>query len=156
MMMEKGQDSLLYDAALVLLRHLPLWTPDTPTLDSLLLHALSRRGPAGRPAPPEELGSSFAAMQADPIVYSTMLGPSEFTIVGTLKDWSCLDQIHTIDCPTLLTNGADDEAQDVAVQPFFAKIPKVRWVTFANSSHMAFFEERDRYFEIVGKFLTGA
>ncbi|KAF8124157.1 proline-specific peptidase [Boletus edulis] len=105
---------------------------------------------------PEELGSSFAAMQADPIVYSTMLGPSEFTIVGTLKDWSCLDQIHTIDCPTLLTNGADDEAQDVAVQPFFAKIPKVRWVTFANSSHMAFFEERDRYFEIVGKFLTGA
>ncbi|KAF8123123.1 proline-specific peptidase [Boletus edulis] len=105
---------------------------------------------------PEELGSSFAAMQANPIVYSTMLGPSEFTIVGTLKDWSCLDQIHTIDCPTLLTNGADDEAQDVAVQPFFAKIPKVRWVTFANSSHMAFFEERDRYFEIVGKFLTGA
>ncbi|KAF8131678.1 hypothetical protein EV363DRAFT_1450046 [Boletus edulis] len=51
MMMEKGQDSLLYDAALVLLRHLPLWTPDTPTLDSLLLQALSRRGPAGRPAP---------------------------------------------------------------------------------------------------------
>ncbi|KAG6369584.1 Alpha/Beta hydrolase protein [Boletus reticuloceps] len=104
---------------------------------------------------PEELSSSFAAMQADPVVYSTMLGPSEFTIVGTLKDWSCLDQIHTIDCPTLLTNGADDEAQDVAVQPFFTKIPKVRWVTFANSSHMAFFEERDRYFEIVGKFLTG-
>jgi len=50
----------------------------------------------------------------------------------------------------------DDEAQDVCVQPFFAKIPKVRWVTFAKSSHLAYFEEPDRYFDIVGKFLTGA
>ncbi|KAI9461090.1 proline-specific peptidase [Boletus coccyginus] len=105
---------------------------------------------------PDELNTSFAAMQADPTVYSTMLGPSEFTIIGTLKDWSCLDQIHTIGCSTLLTNGVDDEAQDVCVKPFFAKIPKVRWVTFAKSSHLAFFEEPDRYFEIVGKFLTGA
>ncbi|KAF8553521.1 proline-specific peptidase [Imleria badia] len=92
----------------------------------------------------------------DPTVYSTMLGPSEFTIVGTLKDWSCLDQIHTIDCPTFLTNGADDEAQDVAVEPFFRKIPKARWVTFAKSSRMACFEGPDRYFNIVGKFLTEA
>jgi len=105
---------------------------------------------------PEELLTSFGAMQADPTVYSTTLGPSEFTIIGTLKDWSCLDQIHTINVPTLLTNGADDEAQAVCVEPFFAKIQKVRWVTFANSSHMAFFEERDRYFELVGKFLTNA
>lgn len=82
------------------------------------------------------------------------LGPSEFTIVGTLKHWSCLDKIHTINCPTLLTNGVDDDAQDVCVGPFFRKIPKVRWVTFAESSHMAYFEEPDRYFDIVGKFLT--
>jgi hypothetical protein len=50
----------------------------------------------------------------------------------------------------------DDETQDVCVGPFFTKIPKVRWVTIAGSSHMAFFEEPDRYFEIVGKFLTEA
>ncbi|KAH7884132.1 proline-specific peptidase [Phlebopus sp. FC_14] len=105
---------------------------------------------------PEELNASFAAMQANPKVYSTMLGPSEFTIVGTLKDWSCLDKIHTISNTTLLTNGVDDEAQDVCVQPFFLKIPKVRWVTFAKSSHLAFFEEQERYLEIVGKFLTDA
>ncbi|KAG8220688.1 proline-specific peptidase [Butyriboletus roseoflavus] len=105
---------------------------------------------------PEELDASFAAMEADPVVYTTMWGPSEFTVVGTLKDWSCLDQIHTIDRPTLLTNGVDDEAQVVCMNPFFAKIPNVHWVTFAKSSHMAFFEEPDRYFDIVGRFLTEA
>ncbi|KAG8215326.1 hypothetical protein J3R82DRAFT_8918 [Butyriboletus roseoflavus] len=73
---------------------------------------------------PEELGASFAAMQADPTVHTTMLGPSEFTIVGTLKEWSCLDEIHTIDCPTLLTNGVDDEAQDVCVASFFDNDPE--------------------------------
>ena len=82
------------------------------------------------------------------------LGPSEFTIIGTLKDWTCLDQIHTITNTTLLTNGVDDEAQDVCVGPFFTRIPHVHWVTFAKSSHMAFFEERDRYFKVVGEFLT--
>lgn len=84
------------------------------------------------------------------------LGPSEFTIVGTFKEWSCLDQIHTIENQTLLTNGVDDEAQDVCLMPFFTKIPKVRWVTFSKSSHLAFFEETERYFELVGGFLTEA
>jgi proline-specific peptidase len=105
---------------------------------------------------PEEVLTSFASMEADPTVYSTMLGPSEFTIIGTLKDWSCLDQIHTINCPTLLAHGEDDEAQDICQAPFFAKIQKVRWVTFAKASHLTYFEERGRYFEIVGKFLTEA
>jgi len=105
---------------------------------------------------PQELLASFTAMGADPIVYRTTLGASEFSITGTFKDWSCFDQIHTITVPTLLTNGAEDEARDVAVAPFFQKIPHVRWVTFAKSSHMAHFEERERYFTFVGEFLTEA
>ncbi|KAG1829616.1 hypothetical protein EV424DRAFT_408376 [Suillus variegatus] len=42
--------------------------------------------------------TSFAA------VFHMMIGPSEFTITGTLKLWSCLDPIHTITTPNLLTN----------------------------------------------------
>ncbi|KIJ64925.1 hypothetical protein HYDPIDRAFT_153816 [Hydnomerulius pinastri MD-312] len=102
---------------------------------------------------PKELTDSFDYMNKDPTVYSTMVGPSEFTVIGTLKDWSCLDQIHTITCPTLLTNGVNDEAQNVCVSPFFEKLPKVQWRTFPNSSHMAFFEEPDEYFKVVGDFL---
>ena len=83
-------------------------------------------------------------------------GTSKLNITGTLKDWSCLDQIHTITAPTLLTNGVEDEAQDVAVAPFFQKVPHVHWVTLAKSSHMAHFEERERYLTFVGELLTEA
>lgn len=55
--------------------------------------------------------------------------------------------------PTLITNGIEDEAQDECVRPFFEKIPHAKWVQFAKSSHMAFYEEPERYFGILGEFL---
>ena len=81
------------------------------------------------------------------------LGPSEFTITGSLREWSVLGDIHTIDVPALLINGAHDEAQDSVVAPFFHAVRKVRWFTFAASGHMPQFEEREKYMQIVGSFL---
>ncbi|KAG6810537.1 hypothetical protein H0H92_011424 [Tricholoma furcatifolium] len=103
---------------------------------------------------PDDLNASFAAMAADPTVYHTMQGPSEFTITGTLKTWSIVDALHTIETPTLMINSVYDEAQDVCMLPFFNNIPRVRWVQFANSAHVPFFEERERYMQVVGDFLT--
>ncbi|KAH9911383.1 proline-specific peptidase [Fomitopsis serialis] len=90
----------------------------------------------------------------DPTVYSIMNGPSDFYITGTIKSWSVLDDLHKISQETLVINGADDEARDFVVGPLFWRIPKAKWVQFANSSHLAFFEEPVRYFEVVGQFLT--
>lgn len=81
-------------------------------------------------------------------------GPSEFTITGTLKTWSIIDILHNIGCPTLIINSVYDEAQDVCVLPFFQNIPRVKWVQFTNSSHTPFLEERERYMQVVGSFLT--
>ncbi|KZV68540.1 proline-specific peptidase [Peniophora sp. CONT] len=103
---------------------------------------------------PEQLNQAFAALGEDPTVYSTMFGVSEFSINGTLKDWSVVDKLHTITCPTLIINGVDDEAQDECVAPFFTKIPKAKWVQFAKSSHMPFFEEPERYFQVLSQFLS--
>jgi pimeloyl-ACP methyl ester carboxylesterase len=64
-----------------------------------------------------------------------------------------LADAHKISVPTLLTNGRYDEAQDSVVVPFFREIPHVKWVTFAESSHMPHWEERERYMEVVGRFL---
>lgn len=75
-------------------------------------------------------------------------------MTGKLKTWSVLDDLHTITQPTLVINGGDDEAQDVCVSPLFERIPKAKWVRFANSSHMPFFEEKERYLQIVSTFLT--
>lgn len=40
------------------------------------------------------------------------------------------------------------------MQPFFDKIPKVKWVTLENSSHLPMWEERERYIKVVENFLT--
>lgn len=82
------------------------------------------------------------------------IGPSEFNIKGTLKTWTVVDDLHKISVQTLLINGRYEDAQDVAVAPFFEKIPKVKWVQFAESSHMPFFEEKERYLQVVGDFLA--
>lgn len=60
-----------------------------------------------------------------------------------------------ISVPTLLINGRYDAARDSVVAPWFALIPRVRWVTFAESSHMPHLEERERYMEVVSGFLYG-
>ncbi|TFY81646.1 hypothetical protein EWM64_g2370 [Hericium alpestre] len=102
---------------------------------------------------PQDLQDAFALMGEDPTVYTTMVGPSEFNITGTLKTWSVIDKLHTIKYPTLVMNGVYDEAQDVCVRPFFEHIRKVKWVQFAESSHMPFFEEKERYLGVVEDFL---
>jgi pimeloyl-ACP methyl ester carboxylesterase len=45
-------------------------------------------------------------------------------------------------------------SQDFVVKPFFDRIPKVKWVTLENSSHLPMWEERDRYIEIVRDFMA--
>ncbi|KAI1796911.1 proline-specific peptidase [Ganoderma leucocontextum] len=103
---------------------------------------------------PKEVVEVFEALQGDPTVYMTMLGPSEFNVTGSLRDWSILKDISKINVPTLLLNSVHDEAQDNVIAPFFHSIPKVKWFTFAESSHMPQYEEREKYMQVVGSFLV--
>lgn len=69
--------------------------------------------------------------------------------------WSIIDILHRIQVPTLITNGKNDEAQDICVLPFFQKISKVKWVKFSES-HIAFLEEPEWYLRVIGEFLVAA
>ncbi|TBU51889.1 proline-specific peptidase [Dichomitus squalens] len=103
---------------------------------------------------PKDVTDVFAALQSDQTVYLTMLGPSEFTVTGSLKNWSILEDISKIEVPTLLLNSVHDEAQDAVIAPYFHSLRKVKWFTFAKSSHMPQYEEREKYMHLVGAFLT--
>ncbi|KAF8056959.1 proline iminopeptidase [Lyophyllum atratum] len=70
-----------------------------------------------------------------------------------LKDWSIIDRLSLIRVPTFVINGRKDISQDFVVKPFFDGIQKVKWVTLENSSHTPFFEERDRYMQLISDFL---
>ncbi|GJE94521.1 proline-specific peptidase [Phanerochaete sordida] len=74
-------------------------------------------------------------------------------LLPELMPWTIVDRLHNIAVPTLVINGAKDIAQDFVVAPFFQNIPKAKWITFANSSHTPFWEERDLYMKRVGDFL---
>ena len=81
-------------------------------------------------------------------------GPSEFTVIGTLKEWSIIDRLPHIEAATLAINGQFDEAQDCGLWPFFLKIRRAKWVTIDGASHMSFVEQPERYLDVVGGFLT--
>lgn len=98
---------------------------------------------------PLEYRASFFEMYNDPTVYFTMNGPSEFHVVGTLRDWGVTDCIADITVPTLLLSGRYDEATPATVQPYADLISNVRWEIFENSSHVPHLEEPDRFREIM-------
>lgn len=104
------------------------------------------------PNPPEVV-ASFEALAQDPTVYHTMNGPSEFHVIGTMKDWTVVDRLDRVVAPTLLVNGRYDEATPACVQPFADHIPDVRWEVFEESSHLPQVEEEERYLQVVGAFL---
>lgn len=103
---------------------------------------------------PEGFAKAFEWIAKDPTVYTTMNGPSEFFITGSLKNWDVVSDLHKINVPTLLTNGRWDGAQDSVMKKQFINIPKVKWVQFADSSHAPHYEETERYMDIIGSFLT--
>jgi len=102
---------------------------------------------------PEEVAATFKALDADPTVYHAMNGPSEFHVIGSIRDWSIIDRISAVAVPTLLVSGHYDEATPETVQPYYDNIPDVRWEIFAESSHMPHVEEPERFAEVVGGFL---
>jgi L-proline amide hydrolase len=104
------------------------------------------------PNPPEVLRIT-EFLERDSTVYNTMNGPNEFFCIGTLRDWSVVDRVDQIIAPTLLLSGRHDEATPATVQPYFDRIPDVRWEIFEASSHMPFIEEPERYRDVVTSFL---
>ncbi|CAJ2504604.1 Uu.00g119980.m01.CDS01 [Anthostomella pinea] len=79
-----------------------------------------------RPWPAKEVRVAMDRLRGDPTIYGTMYGLSELYVSGSLHNWTCIPILKHIQVPTLLINGMDDEAQDVAMQPFFDHIEKVK------------------------------
>ena len=102
---------------------------------------------------PDDLVRSFAAIDDDPTVYHTMNGPSEFHVVGTIKDWQSKDRLGLIQVPALVVSGRYDELTPALQEPLVAGIAGTEQVILEESSHTPFFEERERYMAVVDDWL---
>ncbi len=105
---------------------------------------------------PEYVLRSFGKLQQYPEVYNTMNGPSEFYIIGTIKDWDIRDRLGEIRVPTLITSGRYDEITSDVTETIHRGIAGSELVYFEHSAHMAHAEEPERYLQVLADYLARA
>ncbi len=88
------------------------------------------------------------------VVYETINGPTEFTVIGELEDWDRSDRLGEITVPTLITVGRYDEITPACAETMHQGIAGARLVVFENSAHCAHLEETETYLATVDAFLA--
>jgi L-proline amide hydrolase len=104
------------------------------------------------PMPPD-VARTFALLDADPTVYYTMNGPSEFHCIGSAVGWSVTDRLSEIGNPVLIVSGRHDEAGLPLQAELLNGLKTAELTVFGESSHMPHWEERERYMKVVGSWL---
>jgi proline-specific peptidase len=132
-----------------LLRHEQAGTIDSPEYQKATMVFYDRHVIRLKPIPQHVQ----RAMDQAGVVYRTMNGPTEFLVIGTIKDWDRTDRLSEIRVPTLITSGRYDESTPLLNEVLHKGIAGSEWVLFENSSHMAHVEERELYLSTVQAFL---
>ena len=113
------------DVQEVLTRHEAAGTTDSDEYEQAMMRFYERH--LCRIPFPEELQRTFAQLAADPTVYHTMNGPSEFHVIGTLTGWDVTPRLGEIRVPVLVISGEHDEATPAVVRPLVDALPDARW-----------------------------
>jgi proline-specific peptidase len=100
---------------------------------------------------PDYVNRAFAAIGE---VYNTMNGPSEFHVVGTIKDWDITSHLGEIHVPTLVVSGEHDEATPAINRTVSEGIPGARSVIVPDASHMAHVEKPREYLALLDEFFS--
>jgi L-proline amide hydrolase len=158
---------------------IPQWVEETARLRSLLpqdvQETLRRHEAAGTTDDPEYVDAcrvfyerhvcralpwpdcverSFDFVNRHGFVYRTMNGPSEFHVVGTLREWDVVDRLPEIRVPTLVVTGEHDEATPAINRTVSEAIPGAKSVIYPGASHMAHVEDTAGYVRLLDEFFT--
>jgi proline-specific peptidase len=131
-------------------RHEQAGTTGSPEYDDAIKTVYRRHLCRCDPWPPEVV-KTFEDFAMD--VYVPMWGPSEFAFDGNLSDWDRVGRLHEIRVPTLVTVGRHDELTPACSEQIHERIATSRLVVFDDGSHMTFWEETERYLQVVDEFL---
>lgn len=104
---------------------------------------------------PRDLTATFMEITTDPTVYRTMNGPNEFHVIGTLRDFSLIPELPSIQAPTLVVRGEHDEVTAGAAAPFHELVPGARLEVVPDASHLPHLENPDRFDAVLLEFLKG-
>ena len=94
---------------------------------------------------------SFAEFGSE--VYSTMNGPSEFSVTGNLRTWDVMDRLGEITVPALLIGGRYDECRPDHLADMHRRMPDSQLVIIEDASHLCFAEQPAEFAAVVNAFL---
>lgn len=103
---------------------------------------------------PRDVAATMMEIYNDPTVYTTMNGPNEFHVVGSLRDFTVESLLPDIEVPVLVLSGEYDEATPATVQPYQDLIKDVRWEILPGASHMPHVETPEAFDLVLGRFLA--
>jgi proline iminopeptidase len=102
--------------------------------------------------PPPCLQDMFSKVAYD--VYRVMWGEeSEFKITGTLAEFNAEPRLGEIQVPTLVIVGASDMPTIEMAEKTARLIPNARLEVFERSRHFPFYEEPEKFFQVMRDFL---
>ena len=140
------------DVQQTLLQHEAAGTTNDPAYQEAVL-VFYRRHLCRLDPWPECLNRSFEKQAKNPEVYNTLNGPSEFHVIGVLRDWDIIDRLGEILLPTLVISGRYDEATPLIAETVHHGILGSEWFLFENSAHSPHLEETERFLKVLTNFL---
>jgi proline-specific peptidase len=141
------------DVQETLTRHEEAGTTDSPEYEQACL-VFYHRHVCRLDEWPDCVLRSFAFIEEHGVVYKTMNGPSEFHVIGPLKDWDITGRLGEIRIPTLVITGEHDEATPAINQTVSSGIRSSESVIYPGASHMAHVEDPHGYMRVLDGFLT--
>jgi proline-specific peptidase len=136
-----------------LVKHEEAGTTDSPEYEEAMMVFYKRHVCRAEPWP-EFVDRTFEALLANPEVYYTMNGPSEFHVIGVIKDFDITGELEKIRVPTLLFSGRHDEVTPATMERVHQGIPGSELMIFEESSHMSQGEEPEAVLNLVRRFLA--
>ena len=134
-------------------RHEAAGTTSDPEYEEACL-VFYKRHVCRLPEWPDYVVRSFQFLEEHGVVYQTMNGPSEFHVIGPLKDWDITERLGEIRIPTLVISGEFDEATPAINRTVSGGIPGAESVIYPGGSHMAHVEDPEGYMGVLDGFLT--
>ena len=110
-------------------------------------HFLARKLPWS-----SDIDSAFS--QIGDNVYKYMGGPSEFTMIGPLKDYDRTKRLNEIKIPTLFITGEFDEARPSTVKYYHSLVAGSKLVIIENAGHMTMQDKPQQNIKAINDFLN--